>query len=186
MEQGAPIFDPDGIIYDTFNKQVNLTITDQVKQSVELTRITALITFKFTDIMPANADRIDVSFENFPPGANLLNNQGRFPAPGEDELYPTQTFSYPVNDTDWGKAGFTLSTYVWPYPFYNISIDCIGRNDELIAHKEVSGIRQEYLANKEYIFSGKLLDQQANFNVTINDKWNPPVNVPFSLPSQMQ
>jgi hypothetical protein len=180
LEQGAPIFYPNGIIDDTFNKQVNLTITDEVKQSVVLTRITAMITFKFTDIMPVNADRIYVSFENFPPGADLLTNRGRLHASGEDDLYPTELFGFSVNNTDWGKAGFTLSLFVWPYQYSTIYIDCIARNDKLIAHKEVLRIIPEFLANKNYILSGKLFDQKANFNVTINDKWNPPVNVPFN------
>jgi hypothetical protein len=184
MKDGAPVFDPAFFVDDTFNKRVDLTITDQVKQSVVLNRISAMITITFTDIMPANAGEISVEFEDSPPDADLLTNEGH--------LHPSDTsyFSRPlyvsVIDTDKGKTGFTLSTFVWPYQYPSITIDCIGLNGELISRKKLSNILPKFLANKNYIFSGKLLEQQTDFNITIKDKWNPPVNVPFNLPSQMQ
>jgi hypothetical protein len=183
MKDGAPVF-PSFYVDDTFNKRVDLTITDQVKQSVVLNRISTMITFTFTDIMPANADRIDVSFEDFPTDADLLTNEGHLHP--SDTSYLSRLFFFFVNDTDKGKTGFTLSTFVWPYQYPSITIDCIGLNDQLISRKKLSNILPKFLANKNYIFSGKLLEQQTDFSITIRDKWNTPVNVPFSLPSQTQ
>jgi hypothetical protein len=185
---GHPIFYyNNSSIYDTFNKQVDLVVSAPVNQSVVLTRVTTKITIKFTDIMPANATTVKVSFENFPLGADLLSNSGDPHAHWEiGELYPTKSFSFPVNSSDKGKAGFTLSTLVWPFFYPTINIDCFGLNGELIAHKELSRVIPELHANTNYIFSGKLFDQNSHFTITINDQWNTPVNVPFSLPSQTQ
>jgi hypothetical protein len=180
---GSPIFYyNNSSIYDTFNKQVDLVISAPVNQSVVLTRVTTKITIKFTDIMPINATTVKVSFEDFPLGADLLHNTGDPHAHGEFEFYPTKTFSFPVNSSDKGKTGFTLSTLVWPFFYPTINIDCFGLNGELIAHKELSRVIPELLANTNYIFSGKLFSQSI-FSITINDQWNTPVNVPFSLPS---
>jgi hypothetical protein len=182
---GLPVFYYNNSkIYDTFIKTVELTITDKVNQSVVLTRITSMITFKLNDIMPANAATVKVSFEDFPLGIDLVFNQGKSHAEGEP--YPTATFSFPVKDTDKGKTGFTLSTLVWPYNWPSLNIDCIGLNGELLAHRELTRAIPLISENANYIFSGKLFDQQANFPITIDDQWNPPVNLPLSLPSQTQ
>jgi hypothetical protein len=143
-----------------------------------------MVTFKLNDIMPANAAIVKVSFEEFRVGISLLYNTGVTNA--ERELHPTATFSFPVKDTDRGKTGFTLSTLVWPSIWPSLSIDCIGLNGELLAHKKLTRGIPEIFENTNYIFSGKLFDQQANFTITIDDQWNPPVNFPLSLPSQTQ
>jgi hypothetical protein len=184
---GHPIFYyNNSSIYDTFNKRVDLVISAPVNQPVVLTRVTTKITIKFTDIMPSNAAKIKVSFEDFPLGADLLYNTGDHHAHWElGEVYPTATFSFPVNSSDKGKTGFTLSTLVWPH-YLTINIDCFGLNGELIAHKKLTKIIPDILANTNYIFSGKLFDQNSHFSVNINDEWNAPVNIPFSLPSQTQ
>ncbi|MFA6087089.1 hypothetical protein [Mucilaginibacter sp.] len=180
---GVPIFYyNNSSIYDTFNKRLDLIVSAPVNQAVELTRITTKITIKLTDQMPANAATIKVSFEDFPVGADLLLNIGNHRPHSDIDPYPTATFSFPVNDDDKGKTGFTLSTLVWPHFYPTISIDCIGLNGELIAHKELSRAIPQLNANTNYIFSGKLFSQSA-FSITINDEWNAPVNVPFSLPS---
>jgi hypothetical protein len=180
---GSPIFYyNNSSIYDTFNKQVDLVVSAPVNQSVVLTRVTTKITIKFTDIMPANATTVKVSFEDFPIGANLLLNSGNSRPHSDIDPYPTATFSFPVKDTDKGKTGYTLSTLVWPHFYPTISIDCYGLNNELIAHKELSRVIPILNANTNYIFSGKLFSQ-STFSITINDQWNTPVNVPFSLPS---
>jgi hypothetical protein len=181
---GHPIFYyNNSSIYDTFNKHVNLVISAPVNRSVVLARVTTNITIKFTDIMPSNATTVKVSFANFPLGADLLKNAGDPHAQWElGELYPTKTFSFPVNSSDKSKTGFTLSTLVWPFFYPTISIDCFGLNGELIAHKELSKVIPELHANTNYIFSGELFDDKSHFTVTVNDQWNPPVDVPFSLP----
>jgi hypothetical protein len=184
---GHPIFYyNNSSIYDTFNKRLDLVISAPVNQSVELTRVTTQITIKFTDIMPSNADKVKVSFEDFPLGADLLFNAGNNHAHWElGEVYPTATFSFPVNSSDKGKTGFTLSTLVWPH-YLTINIDCFGLNGELIAHKKLTKIFPQIKANTNYIFSGELFSQQSNFSVTINNEWNTPVNIPFTLPSKTQ
>jgi hypothetical protein len=183
--RGDPIFYyNDKYIYDTFTKRIDVTITDKLDQSIVLNRVSAKMTVKLTDTMPANAAKIKVSFEDCPLGVDLLYDYGN-PKPHFelDRIYPTATFSFPVNNSDRGKTGFTLSTFVWPFYYPAFSIDCFDLNDELIAHKELPG--HAFDANTNYIFSGKLFSTQSQFIITINDKWDEPVNVPFpfGLPS---
>jgi hypothetical protein len=180
---GYPIFYyNDSKIYDTFTKRIDLTITDKVNQSVVLSRVTTKVTFKFTDIMPANAATVKVSFTDCPLGVDLFYNTGDPKAHFDlDKVYPTVTFSFPVNDSDKGKTGFTSSNFVWPFYYPNISIDCFALNGELLAHKELE--RQTFGANINYIYTGKLFDEKSHFTITVNDKWDEPVKIPFSLPS---
>jgi hypothetical protein len=181
---GYPIFYyNDSKIYDTFTKRIDLTITDKVNQSVVLSRATIKVTFKFTDIMPANAATVKVRITDFPVGLDLFHNIGN-PKPHWDLgiIYPTATFSYPVNDSDKGKTGFTSSTFAWAFYYPTIDIDCFALNGELLAHREFE--RQAFFsANTNYVYTGKMFDEKSHFTITVNDKWDEPVKTPFSLPS---
>ena len=177
---GDPIFYyNNSSIYDTYFKEIILTVSGAVNQSVILTRAISEIAVKITDPLPQQAATIKLSFVDFPRGFDLHWGIGD---PHEHDIidpYPTAHFSFPVKSIDKGKAGFTVSTPVWPFFYPTISIDCLDVNGKIIGHKEIS--YADIKINTKYTFSGKLFDKNTGFNVDLDTKWDTPINVPFSI-----
>jgi hypothetical protein len=175
----------DGSVYETFHKAFQLDVTANATQAVVLKRVVAEISVKINDPLPANAKTIRLSFGDYPKRLDLNTGVGELRAHNEEDFRDTAKVSFPIKSTDIGKSGFTVDKFVWQSSYFGIVVDCLDANGKVIASKtlpkNISDVYTQLLNNTHYTFAGLLFSNPENFNVTIDDKWNTPVNVPFKV-----
>jgi len=156
---------------DTFYKVVPFTVTSgPVNQSVVIPRRTAKLSLVIKDAIPTGTSKIVVHFSDsssikpYYPPASLVTNQ------------TTQV----INATDAGKTNYTFSmnTLNDTRPF-DVTVDYYGPNPVgPLGTKIIKNVVCK--PNTRTILSGYLFTQDnGQFTITVNQDWNPPVNVNF-------
>ena len=176
----------DKSVYETFLKAIEFDVNGTSTQAVELKRVVTELTVKITDPLPANAKTLRLSFEDYSEGLDPNLGVGEAHPHNQNEPWPTAQVSFPISATDIGKSGFTIDKYLWEYRYPNIVIDCLDAAGKIIATKSLPknyfDFAVQLLNNTHYTYSGALFNNNtANFNVSLDDKWNTPVNSTFSL-----
>lgn len=176
----------DKSVYETFLKAMEFDVNGTLTQAVELKRVVTELSVKITDALPANAKTLRLSFEDYSVGLDPNLGVGEAHQHNQDENWPTAMVSFPISSTDIGKSGFTVDKFLWEYRYPNIVIDCLDATGKVIATKSLPknyfDFAVQLLNNTHYTYSGALFNNNmANFNISIDDKWNTPVNGTFSL-----
>ncbi|MDB5062918.1 MAG: hypothetical protein JWP67_2761 [Mucilaginibacter sp.] len=162
------------------------TISAPISKAVTLKRMVSKVTIRITDVIPDNGAKFILNLEDYPPAFDLFNGRGKFHS-GRDDPFETVHFSYDIPNSQIGKSNFEFSTIVFPYHSYSsmkITLDCVDKMGNVIDHKAMpsqgdDAIRIE--SNTNYIYSGSFFTQAAQFAVTVDNKWNAPVNIPFTV-----
>lgn len=156
---------------------------------VTMRRMVSKVTIHLSDAIPTNAAKFVLTFVDYPPGLDLASGSG-LSRGRQDEYYPDASFEFPVTANYVGKKDIELCAIVFPYYYPQIALDCLDASGKVIARKILP--KNFYDAynkldqNTQYKFTGYFFGHTANFNVTIDSKWNSPVNVPFSIPGSTQ
>jgi hypothetical protein len=175
----------DRSVYETFHKALQLDISGSSTQAVKLKRVVAEISVKIIDPLPANAKTIRLSFGDYPQGLDMKSGVGEGRPHRDLDPRDTAKVSFPVKTTDIGKSGFTVDKFVWQSWYYGIVVDGLDASGKVIATKtlpkNIFDTFTELLNNTHYTYTGILFGNTSNFSVSLDDKWNTPVNVPFSF-----
>jgi hypothetical protein len=175
----------DSVIHESFWKKMDLVVNSTKDTSVVLTRAVSKITVKLTDAIPQEAATIKMHITDFPIGYDLDLGNGEPRGRYSDEYYPTKTFTYVLNSGDKGKTNYTISEFVWPFAFADITIDSYNGAGALISSKKLPKNFNDVLINVKrntnYIFTGKLYQSTNTFTVSADTTWNAPITKPFSV-----
>jgi hypothetical protein len=169
-----------GIYFNAFDTTINAPIS----KTVTLKRMVSKITVHITDAIPANAAKFILTLTDYPPAFDLLNGKGRYH--GREDVFDSALFSYDAS-SQVGKSNFEFSTIVFPYQSAyssQITLDCVDKMGNVIDHKVLPSQGGESVLierNTNYIYTGAFFTKAAQFTVTVDDKWNTPVNIPFSV-----
>ncbi|MDR6940787.1 hypothetical protein [Mucilaginibacter pocheonensis] len=170
-----------GIYFGGFDTLIKAPINKVIK----LKRMVSKLTIRITDAIPANASKFILTLTDYPPAFDLLNGNGRFH--GTEDLFDSALFSYNISTSQIGKSNFEFSTIVLPYrSFYEseIRLDCVDKIGNVINHKVLpskGGDEVWIERNTNYIYTGAFFTKAAQFTITLDTKWNAPVNIPFSV-----
>ncbi|WP_299581625.1 hypothetical protein [Mucilaginibacter sp.] len=156
---------------DTFYGQINITVTGDVNQDINLNRIVGQLEVDITDAIPATANSISITVDlddlNF-----LLNSQTPTQA-----AKPTYTTTIPASAK--GKTNYTFRNLIGntATPF-NVTIVCYDAAKKVLGTALVTNVTCQ--KNKRTILTGSLFGTNNNFTVSLNDTWNAtPINIPF-------
>jgi len=170
-----------GIYFGGFDTLINAPIN----KAITLKRMISKLTVRITDAIPANAAKFILTLTDYPPAFDLLNGDGRYH--GIDDPFDNAHFSYNISKSQIGKSNFEFSTIVLPYRSYyssEITLNCVDNMGNVINHKVLPSQGDDYVwikRNTNYIYTGALFTKAAQFTVTLDSKWNAPVNIPFSV-----
>ncbi|MBE9584859.1 hypothetical protein IM792_10410 [Mucilaginibacter sp. JRF] len=168
---------------DMYYAALDTTVSGPINKQIVLKRMVTKVTLKISDPIPSNAAKLVFQFMDYPPTFDLATGTGR-PRTREEEYLP-RDFVYDVKSADKGKSNFELCVYVWPYRYRELSITCFDKNGKVIATKIMPKNQYDFYTNLEinrhYTFSGYLFGHQATFGVTVDKKWDEPVNMPYSV-----
>ncbi|MBE9584947.1 hypothetical protein IM792_10850 [Mucilaginibacter sp. JRF] len=180
-----PIYDPQTptLSKELYYAKIDTTVTSSIKKSVTLKRMVSMFTVRINDIMPANADKVVITYRDYPPGFDLAIGTGRIRF--REDLYDDLAVTYQVTASDRGKENFSASTVIWPYRYLGINISCYDKNGNTIVSKDVTpNYEDSYFnvaINTHYICEGSLFAQSASFKVSVDERWNAPIKVPFNI-----
>jgi hypothetical protein len=166
-----------GIYFTGFDTTISAPIT----KAVTLKRMVSKVTIRITDAIPTNAAKFILTLTNYPPAFDLLTGMGN--SNGRGDYFNSALFSYDITNSQIGKTNFEFSTIVFPYHsdyVSEITLDCVDKIGNVIDHK-VMPAQDIPERNTNYIFSGAFFTQAAQFAVTVDKKWNAPINIPFSV-----
>jgi hypothetical protein len=158
------------------------TISAPISKAITLKRMVSKITIRITDTIAANAAKFILTINNYPPAFDLLLGMGTSSGNQDPWGWPLISYSYDIN-SQIGKSKFEFSTIVFPhYNYYGsmITLDCVDKVGKVINHK-IMPDQEISERNTNYIFSGAFFTQAAQFAITVDKKWNAPVNIPFSV-----
>lgn len=175
----------DKSVYETFHNAMQLDVSGTSTQAIVLKRVVAEISVKVTDPLPANAKTLRLSFGDYPQGLDLNMGVGEARPHSQFEFRDTAKVSFPISVANVGKAGFTVDKYVWQSAYFGIVVDCLDASGKVIATKTLPknlvDIYTQLLNNTHYTYSGVLFGNTNSFSVSLDDKWNTPVNSTFTL-----
>jgi hypothetical protein len=168
-----------GIYYTRFDT----TITASTKKAVKLKRMVSKVTMHIKDAIPANAAKFILTITDYPPAFNLLGNTGMYHG-NDSNPFDDAVFTFNIPKSQIGKSNFEFNTFIFPYgnsDFDNqIILECQDNTGKVI-HRKVMPIYALSAINTNYIFSGSMFTQSADFKISVDKNWNDPVNVPFSV-----
>jgi hypothetical protein len=170
-----------GIYFGGFDTLIKAPIS----KAITLKRMVSKLTIRITDAIPANAAKFVLTLTDYPPAFDLYSGNGRFH--GTEDLFDSAVFSYNISSSQIGKSNFEFSTIVLPYQsFYTseITLDCVDNMGHIINHKVLPSKGGDVIRierNTNYIYTGALFTKAAQFTVSLDTKWNAPVNIPFSV-----
>jgi hypothetical protein len=170
-----------GIYFGGFDTLIKAPIS----KALTLKRMVSKLTVHITDAIPANAAKFILTLTDYPPAFDLFSGNGKFH--GREDIFDSALFSYNISTSQIGKSNFEFSTIVLPYhTFYSseITLDCVDKLGNIINHKVLPSKGGDVVwieGNTNYIYTGALFTKAAQFTVSLDTKWNAPVNIPFSV-----
>lgn len=166
-------------IDDTFTAFLQFKIGpgSRANKEIVLKRAVAKISVKILDAVPANANKIVLSVGNATPGFDLVAQAGQSPH-SHMGGFEAREVTVILKQTDMGKKGFSFDTYVFPWQSTTHILRCYDALNNVIAFKYFESPAPD--ANMILTCQGNLFDGPSTFNVTVDNKWQTPVQVPFS------
>ncbi|TWR25261.1 hypothetical protein FPZ43_17480 [Mucilaginibacter pallidiroseus] len=169
---------------------IDTTLTGMpINKPVIMHRMVSKVTIHLNDAIPANAAKFILTFVDYPTSLDLVSIRG-LDRGRRDDFYPDASFEFPITANYIGKKGVELCSIVFPYSYPEISLQCLDAKGNIIAKKVLpknfENVYNDIAPNTQYKFTGNFFAQSANFNITVDTKWNSPVNIPFALPGSTQ
>ncbi|MBL4678131.1 MAG: hypothetical protein JKY70_18280 [Mucilaginibacter sp.] len=173
-----------------YRAAIDTTVSGKpIDKPIVMKRMVGQVTIHLNDAIPNNAAKLMLTYSDYPPTLDLINGLG-LDRGRQDEFYPDAVFEFPVTSAHIGKTGMEITSFVFPYRYPQITLSCLDPEGKVIATKVLPKNEYDFYttvaANTQYKFSGNLFGQSASFNVSVDTKWNTPVNTTFSIPSKTQ